>query len=89
MIVAATDDGGGEPCRKPPRAAGEAAPLDDRDDAFLSSFPFSRDAPKAFSVGAGDGDVTVTYTSLAAKAALVPRSRFARGERRPGAKTFR
>ena len=70
-------------------AAGEAAPLDDRDDAFLSSFPFSRDAPKAFSVGAGDGDVTVTYTSLAAKAALVPRSRFARGERRPGAKTFR
>jgi hypothetical protein len=31
----------------------------------------------------------VTYTSLAAKAALVPRSRFARGERRPGAKTFR
>jgi len=69
--------------------AGEAAPLDDRDDAFLSSFPFSRDAPKAFSVGGGDG-VTVTYTSLAAKAALVPRSGFARGDGRNGAnKTFR
>jgi hypothetical protein len=70
---------------------GEAAPLDDRDDAFLSSFPFSRDAPKAFSVGGGDG-VTVTYTSLAAKAALVPRSGFARrsGDGRNGAhKTFR
>jgi hypothetical protein len=72
-------------------AAGEAAPLDDRDDAFLSSFPFSRDAPKAFSVGGGDG-VTVTYTSLAAKAALVPRNGFARrsGDGRNGAhKTFR
>ena len=68
-------------------AAGEAAPLDDRDDAFLSSFPFSRDAPKAFSVGGGDG-ATVTYTSLAAKAALVPRSGFA-SDRRRGAKTFR
>ena len=70
-------------------AGGEAAPLDDRDDAFLSSFPFSRDAPKAFGVGAGDGDVTVTYTSLASKAALTPRGGFARGVRRLGTMTFR
>ena len=39
--------------------------------------------------GAGDGDVTVTYTSLASKAALTPRGGFARGVRRLGTMTFR
>jgi hypothetical protein len=65
---------------------GDAAPLDDRGDAFLSSFPFSRDSPKAFRVGPrgtarrdgmgsdrADGGPARTYASLAGKASLCER----------------
>ena len=72
---------------------GDEAPLDDRDDEFLSSFPFSRESPKTFAVsvgggksggGAGEGTrprETRTYTSLAGKAALNVRERNRRATR--------
>lgn len=64
---------------------GDDAPLDVRDDEFLSSFPFSTETPKNFAVRVG-GDAagggapahTRTYTSLAAKASLNPRNTLTR-----------